>query len=66
MDSKEGGAAESEAAAEGEAAETISTTGALKASARWGAVGVLYFEAGLAIYTSHQAMEQPLIDEDLP
>jgi len=42
----------------------ISGPGATIAAARWGAVGVLYYEAGLSIYTGHQASQQPLIDDD--
>ena len=31
---------------------------------RGGAVALLYYEAGLAIYTGHEAMKQPLVDDD--
>ena len=42
----------------------ISGAGATIATLRWGPVGVLYYEAGLSIYTGHKALQQPLVDDE--
>jgi len=44
--------------------QRISRIGLTVATLRWGAVGVLYYEAGLSAYTGYEAMQQPLIDDE--
>lgn len=41
----------------------VSASGAARASARWGAVGFLYFEAGVSIWAGAKAYNEPLIED---